>query len=434
MKVAYLVNQYPKVSHSFIRREIEGLESCGVTVVRYAIRTCEGELVDEADKIELQKTRVLLCDGILGLLSALGRVSISRPQRFIRALHLALQVGWGSERGIPMHLAYLAEACILLGWLEADGVDLVHAHFGTNSTTVAMLCRVLGGAPYSFTVHGPEEFDKVRAIGLPEKIARAAFVVAVSSFGRSQLYRWCDTCQWSKIHVVRCGVDASFFTHPPLPVPETPQLVCVGRLSEQKGHLLLVEAARRLAGEGLAFKLILVGDGELRSEIEAAISRWDLADRIEITGWASSAEVRRQLLAARALVLPSFAEGLPVVIMEALALGRPVVSTYVAGIPELVESGVCGWLVPPGSTDALVNALRSVLQATPEILTHMGRTGAERVARQHDATLEARQLAALFGLEVESLATGEAVARSAPTAAARCSQPPNERLTPNSKD
>lgn len=423
MKVAYLVNQYPKVSHSFIRREIEGLESCGVTVVRYAIRTCDGELVDEADQLELHKTRVLLSGGAVSLLLALCRVALSRPQQFIEALRLALQVGWGSERGILLHLAYLAEACILWGWLAEDGIERVHAHFGTNSTTVAMLCRVLGGVPYSFTVHGPEEFDKVRAIGLPEKIARAAFVVAVSSFGRSQLYRWCDARQWSKIHVVHCGVDASFFAQPPVPVPETPQLVCVGRLSEQKGHLLLVEAARRLAREGLAFKLILVGDGELRPDIEAALSRWDLAERIEITGWASSAEVRRQLLAARALVLPSFAEGLPVVIMEALALGRPVVSTYVAGIPELVEPGVCGWLVPPGSTEDLVDALRSVLQATPEVLAQMGRAGAERVARQHDAALEARKLAVLFGSEVESLATGETVSRSASAATAGSAQP-----------
>lgn len=426
MKVAYLVNQYPKVSHSFIRREIEGLESCGIVVVRYAIRTCDRELVDEADKLELQKTRVLLSEGIVGLLGALVRVTLSRPKRLASALHLALQVGWGSERGILLHLAYLAEACILLGWLVEDGVERVHAHFGTNSTTVAMLCRELGGAPYSFTVHGPEEFDKVRAIGLPEKIARAAFVVAVSSFGRSQLYRWCDAHQWSKIHVVHCGVDASFLTQPPIPTPDAPQLVCVGRLSEQKGHLLLVEAAHRLAREGLAFKLVLVGDGELRPDIDAAISRWDLAERIEITGWASSTEVRRQLLAARALVLPSFAEGLPVVIMEALALGRPVVSTYVAGIPELVEPGVCGWLVPPGSTDALVDALRSVLQATPEVLANMGRMGAERVARQHDAALEARQLAVLFGLEGESLAIDETLARSALTAATHFSQWPNE--------
>jgi colanic acid/amylovoran biosynthesis glycosyltransferase len=409
MKVAYLVNQYPKVSHSFIRREIVGLESCGVTVTRYAIRTCDGELVDEEDKIELQKTRVILAGGIVGLLSGLLRVAIARPRQFWEALRLALQVGWGSERGVLLHLAYLAEACILLGWMAEDGIDRVHAHFGTNPATVAMLCGVLGGPPYSFTVHGPEEFDKVQAIALPEKIARAAFVVAVSSFGRSQLYRWCDAQHWSKIHVVHCGVDRNFLAEPIVSPPSTPQLVCVGRLSEQKGHLLLVEAAHRLAQEGIPFKLVFVGDGELRSAIETAIDGWDLQDRIEITGWASNAEVRHHLLASRALVLPSFAEGLPVGIMEALALGRPVVSTYVAGIPELVEANVCGWLVPAGSVEALADALRVALQTSPEVLAQMGRVGAQRVALHHDAALEARKLAVLFGSTVESLAPNDSV-------------------------
>lgn len=409
MNVAYLVNQYPKVSHSFIRREIVGLESCGVPVTRYAIRTCDGELVDEEDKIELQKTRVVLAGGIVGLLGGLLRVAIARPRRFWDALRLALQVGWGSERGVLLHLAYLAEACVLLGWMAEDGIDCVHAHFGTNSTTVAMLCRVLGGPPYSFTVHGPEEFDKVQAIALPEKIARAAFVVAVSSFGRSQLYRWCDARHWSKIHVVHCGVDENFLTQAMVSPPSEPQIVCVGRLSEQKGHLLLVEAAHHLAQAGIPFKLVFVGDGELRNAIESAIERWNLQERIEITGWASNAEVRHHLLASRALVLPSFAEGLPVGIMEALALHRPVISTYVAGIPELVENQICGWLVPAGSVEALAETLKVALQTSSEELVQMGRIGASRVAQRHNSALEAGKLAVLFGSKVESLAPNDAV-------------------------
>ncbi|MGB6168896.1 MAG: glycosyltransferase, partial [Geitlerinemataceae cyanobacterium] len=190
---------------------------------------------------------------------------------------------------------------------------------------------------------------------------------------------------------------------------------CVGRLSEQKGHLLLVEAANRLAQEGIPFKLVFVGDGELRSAIETAIDRGNLPDRIEITGWASNAEVRDYLLASRVLVLPSFAEGLPVGIMEALALGRPVVSTYVAGIPELVETNVCGWLVPPGSVEALTDVLRVALQTSPEVLAQMGRIGAERVAQHHDATLEARKLAMLFDSDVESSAINDSVDRQEST-------------------
>src|SRR3712207_6078660 len=401
MTIAYLVNQYPKVSHSFIRREIAGVEDCGLQVARFSIRSCSSELVDEVDKQELEKTQLVLGIGKIGLFFALLSVALSRPVRFLRALWLMLQVGWSSERGVLRHVAYLAEACVLLGWFSKLGVAHVHAHFGTNSTTVAMLCRALGGPSYSFTVHGPEEFDKAQAIAIDEKIERAAFVVGVSSFGKSQLYRWCKQEHWSKIHVVHCGVDKLFLTQAHTAIPDRPQLVCIGRLCEQKGHLLLVEAAGRLAAEGLPFNLVLVGDGPLRSQIEARIAQLGLQNHIEITGWASNTEVQQHLLASRAMVLPSFAEGLPVVIMEALALGRPVISTYVAGIPELVEPGVCGWLVPPGSVESLTQAMRAALETPVEKLEQMGREGALRVAEQHDAAIEASKLAALFRANIE---------------------------------
>ncbi|HEY9858832.1 MAG TPA: glycosyltransferase [Candidatus Obscuribacterales bacterium] len=396
MTIAYLVNQYPKVSHSFIRREIAGIEACGIRVARFSIRSCGHELVDEMDKRELEKTRVVLGVGKVGLLLALLRVAITRPVRILLVLWLMLQVSWHSDRGVLRHLAYLAEACVLLRWFSELEIAHVHAHFGTNSTTVAMLCRALGGPSYSFTVHGPEEFDKAKAIALEEKINRAAFVVAISSFGKSQLYRWCDRNQWSKIHVVHCGVDDVFLTQAPIAVPDQPRLVCIGRLCEQKGHLLLVEAASQLAAEGLPFRLVLVGDGPLRPQIESMIAQFGLQEHIEITGWASNLDVQQQILASRAMVLPSFAEGLPVVVMESLALGRAVISTYVAGIPELVEPDICGWLVPPGSVEALTAAMRTALQMPVEKLEQMGQVGAARVAQRHDAAIESSKLAVLF--------------------------------------
>ena len=396
MHISYLINQYPKVSHSFIRREIAGLEACGIRVARFAIRTCSSELVDEADQLELKKTRSILDVGIVGLLFNLLRTAITKPVNFLSSLWLTLRIGWGSDRGILLHLVYLAEACVLLGWCLDLEIDQVHAHFGTNSTTVAMLCCSLGGPPYSFTVHGPEEFDKAKLIALEEKIERAAFVVAISSFGKSQLYRWCNYQHWSKIHVVHCGIDRMFLQQPHTPVPNCPRLVCVGRLSEQKGHLLLIEAASQLAAEGLQFKLVLVGDGSLRTEIENMVAKLDFRNHIEITGWASNAEVKQQILDSRTMVLPSFAEGLPVVIMEALALGRPVISTYVAGIPELVKHGNCGWLVPPASVEALTSVMRTALSMSVEELKRMGKAGAALVAQQHDVNLETGKLAILF--------------------------------------
>ena len=396
MIIAYLVNQYPKVSHSFVRREVAAVETCGIKVARFSIRSCESELVDEADKLEQELTKVILGIGVKGLVLALLRVATTRPIRFLESLRLTFKVGWHSERGIILHLAYLAEACVLLNWFSEQGIAHVHAHFGTNSTTVAMLCHVLGGPTYSFTVHGPEEFDKATLLSLEDKIKRSTFVAAVSSFGKSQLFRWCDRTLWSKIHVIHCGVDAAFLAHPHVPIPAAPRLVCIGRLSEQKGHLLLLEAANLLAVAGLDFKLVFVGDGPLRSDIEKQIAQYGLQKHIEITGWASSDQVREQLLASRAMVLPSFAEGLPVVIMESLALNRPVISTYVAGIPELVEPGVCGWLVPPGSAEILAVAMRAALEAPLEKLEEMGKAGAERVAQQHNVDLEAKKLVALF--------------------------------------
>ena len=157
MTIAYLVNQYPKVSHSFIRREIAGIEAMGIKVARFSIRSCSAELVDEVDKLEQELTQVVLGIGKVGLLYALIRVAITRPARFLSALWLMLFVGWHSERGILRHFAYLAEACVLLRWFDDLEIAHVHAHFGTNSTTVAMLCRALGGPPYSFTVHGHPE-------------------------------------------------------------------------------------------------------------------------------------------------------------------------------------------------------------------------------------------------------------------------------------
>jgi colanic acid/amylovoran biosynthesis glycosyltransferase len=396
LTIAYLVNQYPKVSHSFIRREILALEDCGMSVLRFSIRSRAHELVDEADKQELEKTRFVLGVGLIGLLFRFLQVAVSRPVRFLKALGLALKIGWRSEQGLLLHLAYLAEACVLLNWFSQDQVTHVHAHFGTNSTTVVMLCQAIGGPPYSFTVHGPEEFDKVKAIALPEKIKRAAFVVAISNFGKSQLYRWCEATEWAKIHLIHCGVDQDFLTQPAVALPDIPQLVCVGRLCEDKGQLLLLQAAKQLASEGFKFKLVLVGDGPLRSQLETSIAQFNLENYVEITGWASSAEVRQYILASRVMVLPSFAEGLPVVIMESLALGRPVISTSVAGIPELVRPGLSGWLVPPGTVEELLVAMRSALQLPLAELEQMGRAGAAQVAQQHDIHVEARRLVALL--------------------------------------
>jgi len=397
MQIAYLVNQYPTVSHTFIRREIAALEASGrVRVSRYSLRRAAQGFVDPADRAEAERTHVVLERGPLRLAWDTLLAALRAPRRFLRALALAVTTSRQSERGMLVHLAYLVEACALLSSLRDEGVEHLHAHFGTNSAAVAMLCHALGGPPYSFTIHGPLEFDKAPLLSLPEKIARARFVVAITSFCRSQVFRNCSPEHWSKIHVVPCGVDSSFLDRPPQPLPSEPRLVFVGRLSEHKAPGLLVEAVAQLARKGVPFELTFAGDGELREDIERAIARHGLGQRVRITGFAEEEEVRSYISSARALVLPSFAEGLPVVIMEAFALGRPVVSTYVAGIPELVEAGSCGWLVPAGSLEHLTAALEEVLAASVEKLEAMGREGRARVRARHDVVACGRQLADLF--------------------------------------
>ena len=411
-RVAYLINHYPKVSHSFIRREMLAIERQGISVLHIAVRGWDDVLVDPADQAERLRTRYVLAQGFGGpLLSAL-RLALTRPARWLAAARLALSMWRRSDRTLIHHLAYLVEACHVVGWLADERIAHLHAHFGTNPADVAMLVRALGGPPYSFTVHGPEEFDRPQALGLSEKSRRAAFVIAISSFGRSQLYRWMPQADWGKAQVVHCGLESSFHqvSAPALTSASAPaaRLVCVGRLCEQKGQLLLVRAVHRVVAAGTPLELVLAGDGEMRDEIEALIDQLALRPHVRITGWIGSEQVRDEILAARALVLPSFAEGLPVVIMEAMALRRPVITTYVAGIPELVRDGENGWLVPAGDIDALALAIEACLAAPADALLRMGEAAHARVLARHDIDHEAAKLAALFAGRV-ALATGSSV-------------------------
>jgi glycosyltransferase involved in cell wall biosynthesis len=339
--------------------------------------------------------------GAMALLFAFLRILATHPIRLVKATGLVWKVSRQADRPLAVHLIYLLEACLVVSWLRAEKTEHLHAHFGTNSAEVAMLVHELGGPHWSFTAHGPEEFDKAKFIALPEKIRRADFVVAVSSFGRSQLFRNVSHEHWQKIQVVHCGIEPAFYESAPNRPGGVERLICVGRLCEQKGQLLLIEAARQLSERGTKFELVLAGDGEMRGELETLIARYELQNMVRITGWISSDQVRDEILAARALVLPSFAEGLPVVIMEAMALRRPVISTFVAGIPELVDPGRHGWLVPAGDAEALASAMQTCLDAPLETIAGMGEAAHARVLERHDVDKEASKLVNLFGANQE---------------------------------
>jgi colanic acid/amylovoran biosynthesis glycosyltransferase len=394
LKIAYFINHYPKVSHSFIRREILALERDGFEVQRIAVHGWKDPLPDLEDQRERDRTRYVLRGGAWRLVVPALRVMLQSPRRFVAAVRLAVGMARESDRKLPYHLAYVAEACRILPWLTTFGATRIHAHFGSNSTEVALLAHVLGGPPYSFTIHGPGEFTQ--PMGLDEKIHRSAFVVAVSSYCRSQLYLRSRYVDWLKIKVVHCGLEKEFYDNVPATGSTAARFVCVGRLCQEKGQLLLIAAMAALAAKGIVFELVLAGDGPMRAELENLIKNLALEKHIRITGWISSEQVRQEILAARALVLPSFAEGLPVVIMEAMALRRPVLTTYVSGIPELVQPGENGWLFPAGSVEDLANAMQDCLSRPLGDLQKMGNAGHDRVVQLHSIDVEARKLADLF--------------------------------------
>jgi colanic acid/amylovoran biosynthesis glycosyltransferase len=424
-RIAVLVNAYPKVSHTFVRREILALEALGWSVRRFAIRASDEELPDPADRAELERTTVLLAGGPLAFTAryvrALAR-GLARPRQLGRGLALAWRLGGRAQRGRSVQFAYLLEALELLRQLAREPVEHLHVHFSTNGAAVALLARALGGPPYSFTAHGTETCDDPTRLALDLKVAHARFVVAASDYCRSQLLRWSAHADWERVHVVRCGLDASHLDAPAEPPELARRFVLVGRMSPEKGHSIALRALALLAAEGEACELVLVGDGELRDALEREARALGLGHAVHFAGWLEGEAVRAQIVRSRALLAPSLAEGLPVVLTEALALRRPVVATRVAGVPELVRPGENGWLASAGSVRELAGALRAALQANASELERLGAAGARLVREQHDARREAARLSRLLEAPqtaLESSAAARAEGRARASSAAR---------------
>jgi glycosyltransferase involved in cell wall biosynthesis len=246
-----------------------------------------------------------------------------------------------------------------------------------------MLARLMGGPTYSFTVHGPDELLRPTELSFSLKIEHAAFVIAISQFCKDFLLKYAPAGCDDKLLIARCGIALEEFSFNE-GFPETNHtLVCVGRLCLQKGQILIPKAAALLRDQFPDLKVILIGDGEIREALEAQIKANKVDDIVELRGWVDNRSVLELVGSSRALLLPSYAEGLPVVIMEALALGTPVISTTIAGIPELVDEE-CGWLFPAGDEERLVDAMRTALECPPGLLDKMSQAGRKRVARLHD--------------------------------------------------
>lgn len=395
-RIAYLTSSYARAGDTFIRQEVEELRTLGWTVLTYSIRRAQGEDVSEEIRREQRSTDYILEHGAWGLLRAFVGMWLRAPLRMMRAVALVRANRWPGLRSWLRHWAYLLEASYLAERLLAEEVALLHDHISMNSATVAMLASAMSGVPFSMTVHGPHDFLEAERWSLGAKVAASVLTVCISDFGRSQCMLFSPPDAWGKLQVVRCGVDARFLDQAHRPLPRAPRLVSVGRLSPEKGQVLLVRAAAALRARGVAVEVVLVGDGPSRAEIERTARELSVTEATQLVGWKGSTDVLRLVSESRALVLPSFAEGIPVVLMEAMALRRPVIATYVGGIPELVKPGENGWLVPAGSVDELADAMQEVLSTPAETLERMGEQGRRRVMERHDLHAAGRALSDLF--------------------------------------
>jgi glycosyltransferase involved in cell wall biosynthesis len=392
--VAYVVGLHPALSHTFILHEVEALRRLGVGVQTISIREATGEhLLSERHRAAADTTYAVLPAGAGRLLGGHLRTFLRRPGRYLATLGLALRLSPPGLRGWLWQLFYFAEAMLVARRCKEVGVRHLHAHMANVPADVALLAAHYGGWTWSFTMHGSWELFGVERHRLPQKVRSAAFVACISDFTRSQLMTNVDERDWPKLHVVHCGLDPEEWTRQ-APYPGGDEILVVGRLVPEKGYGLLLEALR-----GLDARLVVVGSGPKEADLRAAAQKVGVADRVNFTGAVGQDEIRPYYERAAVFCSPSLAEGIPFVLMEAMAMELPVVASRIAGIPELVEDGVAGVLVPPGRADLLAEALAAVLgNADREA---MGRAGRARVVEEFDIAEAAAQLSRFFA-EVEA--------------------------------
>ena len=404
--VAYLTGFYPAVSHTFIEREIAGLRALGVSVLPCSIRRPPAAHVTGVEEREaVAETFYVLEAGKrpLRLLGAHVSALVRDPGAYLGGIALAARTARPGIKGALKQVAYFLEAGVLARYLRRMKAAHLHNHFADSSASVAMLASRLSGVPFSFTLHGPAELFEPQSWHLGTKVARSAFTVCISHFARSQAMLFSDPAHWGKLRIVHCGVDPARYAAPAPEPGRTFRLLFVGRLTPIKGIRVLIKAIEQARAVRADIELTLVGDGEDRAWVEAEAAR---LGGITCLGFRSQDEVAEALRGSDALVLPSFAEGVPVVLMEAMAAGRPVIATRVGGVSELVEDGVAGLLTAPGDEQGLAHAILR-LAADPELRRRMGEAGCAKVAAEFDVAIEARRLFALYAGQGGSAARPE---------------------------
>jgi glycosyltransferase involved in cell wall biosynthesis len=394
-RVAYLTGEYPAVSHTFILREVAALRAIGFSVLTCSVRrTAPNHYVGPAEKAAAEDTYYVLhnAKNLLTLISAQAAL-LRWPKRYLSTLWLAWRMRAPGLRATLYQMFYFAEATVLAQHLRRERAQHLHNHFADGSANVAVLAAQLADIPFSYTLHGPAELFEPQRWALAEKTARARFVACISHFARSQAMYFSDPAHWPKLRIVHCGVVPELYAQSPGGDPDVMQLIFVGRLTAIKGLPVLLDAFARAAADRPNLKLCLVGDGDGRAALQARAA--PLGDAVEFVGYKSQSEVAALLARSDALILPSFAEGVPVVLMEAMASKKPVIATQVAGVSELVEHGVSGFLVPPGDPHTLADRIGQLSDA-PELRSKMGEAGYNRVCAEFDVRIEAARIGALF--------------------------------------
>lgn len=400
-RIGYVLNQYPAISHTFILREVRALRELGIEIDTFSIhRSDPAHLLAEDDRAEYRRTYALRPIDMQSFLSAHMSVFRDRPDTYLRAL---LRAAWRGRRGprdLAWQLFYFLEAVPIWLQIRRAGLRHVHAHFTSPAADVAMVIAELGhgsnGPSWSFSAHGAD-IDETNQARLSDKIRSAQHVVCVSDYGRSQLMAITDPAQWPKIAVVHCGVDTEAF---PVMAAERRdsrplRILNVGRLVGVKGHAVLLEAIALVRRQGVDVRATIVGDGPLRASLRERAHELGIEDVVDFPGSVGQDDIAAYYRDADLFCLSSLREGVPVVLMEAMASGVPVVATRITGIPELVEHEVTGLLVAPGRAEPLADAIMR-LSRHHDLCDRLAAAGRERVAAEYEVSGCARQLASVL--------------------------------------
>ncbi len=395
LRLGYIVGLHPALSMTFVLHEVEALRARGLSIETISIRRATGEhLLSERHRAAAASTYSILPPRWPDLAGAHLRALVRRPLRYLATLALALRLAPPGLRGTIWQLFYFGEALVAWHVCARAGVRHLHAHMANVPADVALLAAHYGRWSWSFTMHGSFELFGVKQHRLPEKVRSAEFVACISDFTRSQLMNHVDEDQWDKLHVVRCGLDPDEFRRR-TPYGDGETILAVGRLVPEKGYTVLLQALRQLRDGGVAARLVVVGSGPKDADLRATSSALGLDDAVTFAGAVGQDDIRDLYEEAALFCSPSLAEGIPFVLMEAMALELPVVASRIMGVPELVEDGVAGLLVPPGNPEALAGALAELL-GDPSRRVEMGRAGRARIERSFDVARSAERLSQLF--------------------------------------